>query len=282
MTYQADHQHTIKSGFYDGLRFWKPLIQNHVLVSGLARRQISAKYRGSMFGMFWAVLTPLIMLGVYTFVFTVIFDRGWKDQLEGKTNYALFLYMGLVCHQFLSECINRGPNLIHENKTYVKRIIFPLDALPWVFTATACFGLVVNYSILLILSLIIYGLPPITVLLMPLVFIPLIFFGLGIIYLFAAIGVYVRDLRQVSMLLVSLFLFGTPIFYPLQAVPESMRWIFTLNPLATIVTQGREMTFFGNLPQFDLIALVWLQTLVFVVVSSFIFSRLRQSFADVV
>lgn len=266
----------------NGVCFWSSLIHNWPLVRGLVWRQISAKYRDSVFGMFWTVLTPLIMLAVYTFVFTIIFANRWGVFLENKTNFALYLFVGLCCHQFLAECMTRSPGLIAENKTYVKKIIFPLEVLSWICVITAGFTFLVNFTIALLLYLMWFGFPPLTVLLMPLVLGPLLMFGLGISWLFSALGVYLRDLRQVSTVLVTLFLFATPIFYPMEAVPAPFAKWLTLNPLAGIVNLAREVTFLGELKSAELLGFLWVGTAAFATLSSMFFMRVRRSFADVV
>lgn len=270
------------SGIKGFFLFISSLTNNWYLIKNLAWRQISIKYRGSMFGMLWAVFTPLLLLSVYTFVFSVIFSHRWEVLLKDKTNFALFLFAGLICHQFLAECITRSPGLLIENKTYVKKIIFPLEILAWVQIITTLFSFCVSLSILLLMYVALFGLPPVTALLLPLAFMPLIFLGLGISWLFATLGVFYRDMRHVTPILVILIMFLTPIFYPIQAVPEKYVIFINLNPEAGIVTFVRDMLFFGNMPNIYHLAVIWLVSILFASLSARLFLHMKRSFADVI
>lgn len=248
----------------------------------MAERQIATKYKGSALGWFWTILTPLLMLAVYMFVFSVVFQRRWETAIGDKGNFALFLFSGLICHGFLAELLSRAPGLIAEKRNYVKRIMFPLEVIPIVAVAAAGFTLLVNLAILLLMYVISIGLPPPTILFFPIVLAPLAIFGAGIAYLFSAVGVFMRDLRHASQILVLLFLFLTPIFYPLESVPEAYRSWTLINPLAAIVHELRGILFFARPPALSTMLPLWVGTTAFALVARAFFMRLREVFADAV
>lgn len=106
--------------------------RNRALVTRLARREIESRYRGSLLGLTWSVATPLLMLAVYTFVFSVVFKARWGTGSERKGEFALILFSGLITFGLFSECTNRAPGMILESISYVKKVVFPLETLAWV------------------------------------------------------------------------------------------------------------------------------------------------------
>nr|WP_246252033.1 ABC transporter permease [Mesorhizobium camelthorni] len=266
----------------EGAFFWRPVFRDWPIIRVFAWRHISARYRGSAFGFVWPVITPLLMLGVYTLVFSVIFQRTWQVQSGSQVDFALFLFAGLICHQLLAECINRGPNLIFENKVYVKKVVFPLQALSYISMLMGLFNFLIGLAILLVMYVIGYGLPPVTALLLPLAVVPLVMLCLGVAWLFSVLGVFFRDMRHLATLLVTLLLFLTPIFYPIEAVPDRIAWVMVLNPMASIVTIVRDVVLVGNLPDAGPVIYAWLSSILFAAVSSIVFVRVQKTFADVI
>ncbi|MGI9433235.1 MAG: ABC transporter permease [Geminicoccaceae bacterium] len=268
-------------GGWRALLFWTPLVEDWELIRNLTKRQIAAKYRGSVLGLLWVVATPLIMLTIYTYVFSIIFAKRWDMILEGKTNFALFLFAGLCCHQMIAECLSRAPSLLLENKNYVKKVIFPLATLPWVLVLSASFTFCVNLTILLIMYLLMFGLPPLSIALLPLALFPLLMLAAGLTWVFSALGVFFRDLKHVTTILVTLLLFLTPIFYPLQAVPEQYQIFVRANPLAEIVETVRSLTFYGEMSEILPWLLLCSSSLLLAAFGYALFNRISSSFADV-
>lgn len=258
--------------------FWR---HRHLVVS-LARRDILARYRGSTLGVLWALLSPMLQLATFTFVFGTIFESRWDTVLRSKSEFALLLFAGLIAFFYFSDCINRAPALVLDNEAYVKRVVFPLEVLPWVSALSALFQASINALVLLAAYLLVLGIPPWTALLVPLLVVPLTLVIMGFSWLLASLGVYLRDVRQLVPVLTTLVMFLCPIFYPLSAVPEPFRRAIVLNPLTWVVDQIRGALFFGRVP--DPVGLViavaagwgvaWLGLAWF--------ARTRRGFADVV
>lgn len=260
------------------LSFW-----NHRnLVLQLSLREIAARYRGSVLGLAWSVFTPLLMLAIYTFVFTVVFEVRWEVSVGNKVEFALVLFAGLIIFQLFSECVGRAPGLLLENPAYIKKVIFPLEILGWISLLSALFNAVISLGILLLGYIIVVGVPPVTLIWTPLVLAPFLLLLLGLTWLLAPLGLYLRDVRQAIGVILPVFMFASPVFYPISAVPESARWVMQLNPLAFIIEQLRAVALFGKQPELVGLALF---TLVAAVIAwcGFVFFRItKRGFADVI
>jgi lipopolysaccharide transport system permease protein len=252
------------------------------LVARLARRDIAARYRGSIFGPLWALALPLAMLGIYNFAFGRIFGGRFGESATGDAPFALVLFAGLLLFQIFGDIVQSSPSLIRNNATYIKQIIFPLEILPVVAVVVALFNAAVSFAMLLVFYAILIEVPPISALWIGVIALPLIFLAIGAGWLLSSIGAYFRDLTQVAGLVCTATLFLTPIFYPLEAVPASLRTVIGLNPIATVVEQARSVLFRSEPPDFMALALCLLGSLVVYFAGFAVFQRLRPHFADLV
>lgn len=252
------------------------------LILRLARREIDARYRGSMLGILWAVLNPLLMLVVYTFVFTTVFQARWGTATGGSGEFALLLFSGLILFNAFSECISRAPGLLLENVSYIKKVVFPLEILPLVTLAVALFNAALGFAILAVFYVAVLGLPPVTALLLPLALLPLCLMTLGGTWFLAAVGVFLRDIRQVVGVVVTVLMFLSPIFYPMSAVPERFRGFIHLNPLTPILEQSKELLFWGRVPSLLEWAAATLVGWACAWLGYLWFMKTRRGFADVV
>ncbi len=215
MNPHQDHPATLVAMF-------KSLWRNRQLVWQMTRREVVGRYRGSLIGLAWSFLNPLLMLVVYTFVFSVIFKARWGgDVNETKTDFAIILFAGMIVFGLFSEIINRAPGLIVSNVNFVKKVVFPLEILPWVTLGSVLFHSFVSLIVLLLVQLTLKFFLPWTVLLFPLVLLPLIFASMGAAWFLASIGVYVRDIGQVMGVFTTVLMFLSAVFYPVSSLPES-------------------------------------------------------------
>jgi lipopolysaccharide transport system permease protein len=256
--------------------------RQRVLIRRLARREVEARYRGSILGLLWSCVMPLLMLGVYTFVFSVVLRGRWGIPGESRGQFALMLFAGMVLFAIFSECVNRAPGLMLENVSYVKKIVFPLEVMPCVVLLAALFNAAVSVLILLGFHLVVRGLPPATVVLLPVVVLPLILFALGLSWFLASVGVFLRDLRQVVGVATMMLLFLSPIFYPVTAVPEAFRAYIQANPMTWILEQSRQVLFWGQIPDWRSWALLLCASWAVAWLGYGWFIRTRKGFADVV
>ena len=262
------------------------LVRQRYLIWQLTRREVAARYRGSAFGILWSLLQPLLMLAVYSFVFTVIFRARWPELAEtqgpeSNGGFAVVLFAGLITHGFLGDCLGRAPRLITDNANFVKRLIFPLEVLPWTVVASALVHMIISLLVLLVFALIAFGTIPWTVVFLPLILVPYAVLVVGLVWLISAVGVFVEDIGQVIGICVTALLFLAPVFYPLSAVPETLQGIIYFNPITLIVSQLRAVLIWGELPNF--LGLLAYAVVAFTIawLGYYVFQRLRRAFADV-
>lgn len=257
------------------------LWRNRYLITTLAKRDVAGRYRGSIMGLTWSFFNPLLMLVVYTFVFSVVFKARWGIDQESKIDFAIMLFVGMIIHGLFAECINRAPGLILSNVNYVKKVIFPLDILSWVALGSALFHTAVSLLVLLAAELIFMGGIPPTVLLFPVVLLPLVFATMGFAWLLSSLGVFIRDIGQITGIITTILLFISGVFFPLSTLPEQYRTWLILNPLALIIEEGRNVLILGKLP--DPVNWCLLMVLgLFIAWAGFAwFQKTRRGFADV-
>ena len=258
------------------------LWKNRSLIQALVTREVIGRYRGSMMGILWSFFNPVFMLMVYTFVFSVVFKARWSGGSDSKTEFALVLFAGLIIFNLFAECINRAPTLILINANYVKKVVFPLEILPWVAVGSAFFHFLVSLCVWLIAYLIFFGIPHFTILLLPLVIAPYLLLVIGFSWVLASLGVFIRDVAQLISMAVTVLMFLSPIFYPISALPEKYRPLLQLNPLGPAIEQSREVLFWGNLPNFMLLGIYLIASSLVAWLGFAWFQKTRKGFADVI
>lgn len=257
------------------------LWRNRHLLRASIKREILGRYRGSFMGLMWSLLNPLFMLAIFTFVFGVVFSARWGTASDSKTEFALILFAGLIIFNLFSECINRAPGLILGNPNYVKKVVFPLEILPLVILGSALFHSAISLAVWLTSYIIFFGIPPVTALWLPLIILPFALLIMGLSWILAFIGVFLRDVAQVIGLLTTALMFMSPIFYPASALPETYRPYLYMNPLTTIIEQTRNVLFWGIAPDFNTLAVYLIAGLAFCCLGFALFQKTRKGFADV-
>jgi lipopolysaccharide transport system permease protein len=259
--------------------FW----HNRQVIWQLTNREVVGRYKGSFMGLAWSVFHPLFMLCVYTFVFSVIFKARWSiDGAESKVGFAITLFAGMIIHSLFAECVNRAPGLILSNVNYVKKVVFPLEILPIVALVTALFQTLVSLVVLLAALVVINGYLYWTVLLLPVVVLPLAIATLGIAWLLASLGVFARDIGQITGIITTVMMFLAPVFYPISALPKQFQpWIMA-NPLTFIIEQTRAVLLAGQLPDWQGLILYSLVSGIVAWAGFWWFQKTRKGFADVI
>jgi lipopolysaccharide transport system permease protein len=258
------------------------LWRNRGLVWQLTKREVMGRYRGSIMGLAWSFFNPVLMVLVYTFVFSVVFKARWGVGSEAsKANFAVILFAGIIVHRFFAECINRAPGLILSNVNYVKKVVFPLEILPWVSLGSALFDSLVNLAVLLLAQLVINHVVFWTSIFVPLVLLPLIFFAVGFGWFLSALGVYVRDIGQITNVFTMILLFLSPVFYSVSALPQKYQLLLYINPLTVVIEEARKVLIFGSLPDLSALGAATLIALVLATCGFWWFQKSRKGFADV-
>jgi len=268
--------------FSSGLRgMSKSLWINRSLIYTLTKREVIGRYRGSMVGILWSFFNPVMMLLVYTFVFSVVFQARWNSGSDSKIEFALVLFAGLLVFNLFAECISRSTNLVVNNVNYVKKVVFPLEILPWVIFGAAFFHFLISLCVWLTAYIIFFGVPHATVIFLPVVIIPFMLILIGLILFLSALGVFLRDLPQMIGIIITVLMFLSPIFYPASALPQKFQVLLSLNPLTPIIEMTRQVLYWGILPNMFSLALYFTIS-VFVAWSGYAwFQKTRKGFADV-
>lgn len=260
----------------------RTLYRNRQLAVQMVRREVVGRYKGSILGLAWSFFTPLLMLAVYTFVFSVVFRIRWGGgEDESKTQFAVVLFVGMIVHGLLAEVLNRAPSLILGNVNYVKKVVFPLEILPVVSMGAALFHTVVSLLVLLAAFAVFNGYLHWTAIFIPLVLLPLVILTLGIAWLLASLGVFLRDVGQTISLVTTVLLFLAPVFYPVTVLPEKFRPIIMANPLTFIIEQAREVLIWGHPPDWAGLGLYTLVATAVAWAGYAWFQKTRKGFADV-
>ncbi|RMN11249.1 MULTISPECIES: ABC transporter permease [Pseudomonas syringae group] len=264
------------------VRLVASLWTNRSLISQMTRREVIGRYRGSVMGLAWSFFNPVLMLAVYTFVFSEIFSARWVGVDTGKGGFAILLFVGMIVHGLFAECANRAPSLVMSNSNYVKKVVFPLEILPVITLGSALFHSCISLVVLVIAQLLISHTLFWTALLFPLILVPLILGTLGISWFLASLGVYLRDVGHVITVLTTVLLFLSPVLYPVAALPEVYRPWLQMNPLTYIIEESRSVLLFGNLPHWDSLGIAIVVGAAIAAMGFWFFQKTRKGFADVI
>lgn len=260
---------------------YKALARHYHLIVQMARRDVIGRYRGSYIGLLWSFFNPLLMLGVYTFVFGYVFKSRWAGQNGGQFEFAVVLFAGLNINTFFQECATRAPTLIIENRNFVKKIVFPLETLSWSTMGSALFHLLISTIVLLAFGLVVRGTLPWTAIYFPLVVAAFLPYIAGLIWLLSSLGVFLRDLKHAIGIITVMMMFLAPIFYAKEMIPEPYRPLLYLNPLTVIVEASRDVLIWGRAPDWSMLAIYTVAACFFAWLSFAWFERTRKGFADV-
>lgn len=258
------------------------LWRNRSLVAAMVKREVAGRYRGSFIGTAWSFFNPLLLLVIYTFVFSVVFKARWGiNTEESKMQFAIVLFVGLIVHGLFAEVIERAPTLITSNVNFVKKVVFPLDILPSVAIGAALFHSLVSLGILIAAFLVFNNYLNWTALLIPFVLLPFIILVFGFAWILASLGVFLRDLGQITYIINMIMLFTSPVFYTVTALPVEFRPWIKANPLTFIIEQAREVLIWGHLPN-------WIGLGIYMIVATIVawagfawFQKTRKGFSDV-
>ena len=265
-------------------------------VSGIARkrdlwwqfavRAVEARYRGSYLGILWSVLNPVLMLGIYYVVFGVIFSGHFRDPaLETRSDYAMAMFLGLTLYMLVADTLGTGPLLIVASPNLVKKVVFPLEILPLATAGSLWFNLAIGLILALGGSAIFgSGVSVIGLVWLPVILVPLLMLCAGLAWLFAALGVFFRDLAQAMPFIAQVLLYSSAVFYPISRIsahPHAwaiMKW----NPFLETVVLAREVVLWGMPVNLRVLGYTYVAGLAVMVLGRWVFNRLRPAFADVI
>ena len=258
---------------------------NRQLIAQMTRREVVGRYKGSFLGLGWSFLNPLLMLAVYTFVFSVVFRSRWgiaeSGAEESKAMFAVVLFVGMIVYGLFAEILNRAPSLIVGNVNYVKKVVFPLEILPVVAACAALFHALVSLTVWLMAYTLLIGVPHWHVLFLPLVLFPLLVLALGVAWFLAALGVFLRDVGQTVAIITTMMMFLAPVFFPVKNLPPEFQPLIMANPLTFIIEQARDVLIWGKTPDFMGLFQYFIVALVMFWAGYIWFQKMRKGFSDV-
>jgi len=267
-----------------GGRWWQFLLpwRHRELIWQFGRRDVLTRYRGAGLGVAWSVLTPLALLGVYTVVFRHVFNARWgAGHSESDLDFALHLFAGLVIFQWAADLWGRAPRLILEQVNLVTKLVFPLPVLAWSAALAGAFQLSIALAVWLAACVLAGYLPQWAWLALPLPLLSLLPALLGLSWMLASLGVFLRDISQVMGLLITGLLFLSPVFYPISALPEWLRPSVERLPLTAPIEALRRIVLVGRWPDPEPLLGLFAVGLVLAILGLLLMRRLQPGFADV-
>lgn len=252
------------------------------LLYALITREIQLRYRGSGLGLLWAVINPVLLMLVYYFIFSLVFQVKLPQLYDGRdVPFAGFIFSGLIVYFLFADILTRGPTLIHDNINYVKKVVFPLEIIPVVLVAASVFNFLISCVILTVfLAAFGGGITP-SILLAPLVILPFLLFLCGVAWFVSAISAYVKDVAYVAGFIATAMMFLSPVFYALEAVPDNFQQVMMLNPLTYYIEGFRSCVIGGVVPDTKFFVVAYTAGIVVCVLGYGFFQKVRRGFADV-
>jgi lipopolysaccharide transport system permease protein len=263
---------------------WRPLWElpgRFDLIFSLARRELTARYRGSILGIMWTLVTPMVMIAIFTIIFAGIFKAKFGAS-SSQWDYALYLFCGLLPWNAFQESLQLSSTTIVAHANLVKRVVFPLEALPVSLSLAAVVNQLFGTIVLIVAVILLRREIHITIIYLPLILIPQLIATFGAAWLVASLGVFVRDIVQGIALVLMAWMYLTPIIYPESIVPTPYRAAINLNPFTPLVRNYRRVILDGLSPDWSGLAYFAAFALVSFVFGYWWFARTRKNFADVI
>ena len=249
------------------------------LVSHLVRKEFTLLYRDTRLGFIWSVASPLLLLGIYSFVFTRVFALRWPG-FSSPEFFALQLFVGMTFHLWLAECLQRAPGIVVSEAMMLKRVLFPVQVLPLVLVFVSLVQVLISCSLILLFTAALGGLPASSIM-VPFIVLPFCLLLIGLVSLIAALGVYFRDLKMLMGFVSTALLFLSPIFYPVSLLPEAIQPFIWLNPLSYPIEAVRQLLFEAHWLEPVAYLIYCLSAAAVFLLGTSVFHKLQRGFNDV-
>ena len=280
-----NHSVSSQYSFWIGLNPWaifRDLYLNRELLWQFTVRNVQIKHKGSYFGLLWSAFTPLLMMGLYYFVFGIIFQRtyGMLDD-ESGTDFALGLFLSLTLYQFVAEALMGAPQIIVSSPNLVKKVVFPLSVLPVATIGAAFFHFLVSL-LLVFLGMLIFGRGlELANLWLAAIVLPLVLLTMGLTWLLSSLGVFFRDIGHFMQVVTSILLYGSAVFYSTSMIPAEAWSIMKFNPLIHVIDMSRSVLLWDMPLNLMDLSYLYLTAIVAFVLGYAVFQKLKSAFADV-
>jgi lipopolysaccharide transport system permease protein len=256
------------------------LREHRGLIRSMVRRDLTSRYKGSVMGLAWAIVTPAVMIGIFTLIFSGIFGARFGTE-GGHLGFAIYLFCGMLPWIAFSDGVQRAATAIPENVNLVKRVVFPVEALPVNVALSGIVQQLIGTTVLLVASGVFLHRLPLTIGLMPVLLIPQLLATIGLGWLMASLGVFIRDMPQFNQLFFSTWMYLTPILYPESQIPPKYQWLIQFNPMAPLVRSYRRVLLEGKAPDWHGLGVTMLFALICFGLGYWWFERTKKAFADV-
>lgn len=244
------------------------------MIFSLVRRDLKGRYKGSVLGFAWTFINPLLQLGVYTMVFSIIMRNGIED-------YYLFLFVALIPWIFFSTSLSGGSSCIWAQQDMVKKIYFPREVLPIAFVTSQFVNMLLSFLVVFAVLIVSgKGLNLAAFLCLPIVMVVEYVLALSAAMLSSAVTVYLRDVEYILGILTMAWQFLTPVMYSLDQVPEELRWIFNLNPMTSVITAYRDILYYGVMPKLETLVQAVIFGIILLLIGILVFGKLKRHFAE--
>jgi lipopolysaccharide transport system permease protein len=243
------------------------------LIHNLVLRQLSARYRGSVMGFLWTFLNPLLLMLVYSLVFTVYV----RFEMEA---YGAFVFCGLLPWLWFTNSLSEGTNSLLAGGNLITKAMFPPEVLPVASLLSNLANFVLSLPVLLVVLAVEGHFPDWTLVALPVVILVQLLVTVGMVMALSALNVQFRDVQHLLMNLLTFWFFLCPILYPASNVPERLQFVNDLNFMGTLSMAYQDVLFHHRFPDWSRLAIVAGVAVVFLLVGDATFRRYRESFAE--
>ncbi|OMF30856.1 hypothetical protein BK133_16375 [Paenibacillus sp. FSL H8-0548] len=265
------------------VRYLSSLYSSKNLLFEFTKRDFQQRYKGSLLGVVWAFIAPLLMLAVYSFIFVIVFKSRWGNVTESSDMlYTFMIFAGLIPFNLFAESVNRSVGILTQSSNYIKKVVIKLEILPTSIVLSTAINSLFSLLLLVLGKFLFLDTPNGVLIFAPLVLVPIVILSLGVSLLVAALGIYLRDLVYIVGLLVNILFYMSPIFYSASVIPEKFRFILAFNPISPIITLYRDIFINGQLFSLSLYFQTCFTALIVLVIGLFVFNFLKKGFADVI
>lgn len=259
---------------WDQMTIFKELYQYRAMIASLVKKDLKGRYKGSALGFLWTFINPLLQLGVYTVVFSMIL----RNPME---NYYMHLFVALVPWIFFSSALGTGSKAVLGQANMVKKIYFPREVMPISYATSSFINMLLSFIIIFIVLIFSsVQVKPMLLLWLPYIMVFQYFLVVGMTMITSSLTVYLRDLEHIMSVLTQAWMYATPVVYPIDYIPERVRNIYLLNPMSPITLAYRDVLFFGKAPETKIIALIAAESLTVLLAGFIIFHKLKKHFAE--
>lgn len=266
------------------LRHLRELWQYRELIYNLVARDLKVRYKSSILGIAWSWLNPLLMMAVYTVLFTIVLRH------DNIAHYPVFLLCGLLPWQFFSDSTLQATGSIVNNAHLIKKVYFPREILPISVVLSNLVNFIIALPVFFVLALVFGVSPTAWGLLLPVTILIQVAFTIGLGFILATLNVFYRDTRIILNVIMLAWFFLTPVFYPIQDVPQVVEvwgitfnaqlWLRRLNPVASFVASYRDLLYWGAPTGLDFLLRTAVTALIVLVVGYLVFLRYSSRFGE--